>query len=118
MMSKFEVGETVLYNKTYLAEIFGIAKQSDYANRKYAISLVDSVEDRVNMVVEEKDLQSAKIEIGDIVEDNDRYMGKVISIADRNTDWEIGIYDKNFTERYENLQAAYIHDLKLVKKVK
>ena len=116
-MSKFEIGDKVIYDGR-IAEIFGVANKTDFWGKRYAITFQYESGNLNNCVVREEDLQSAEIEIGDIVEDNDRYIGKVISIADKNTDWKIGIYDKNFTERYENLQAAYIHDLKLVKKIK
>ena len=80
-MSKFKVGDKVIYDKDFVAEIFGVANRADYWGERYAISFQYEDGNLNNRVVREKDLQSAKIEVGDIVKLSNGNKGLVEHIA-------------------------------------
>ena len=67
-MNKFKVGDKVIYGNN-IAIIFGVADKVDDYGEKYAISYIDGLGSRANVVVSENRLQSAEIEVGDIVKD-------------------------------------------------
>ena len=80
MKNKFEVGDKVIYGGR-IAEIFGVANRADYWGERYAISFQYADGDLNNCVVRETDLQSAEIEVGDIVKFPNGNKGLVEHIA-------------------------------------
>ena len=81
-MSKFKVGDKVIYDgvlEQYKGEIFGISKKN-VKSGKYAITVKEN-SGYLNLLAEEKDLQLAEIEVGDIVKLPNGNNGKVEHIA-------------------------------------
>ena len=118
-MSKFKVGDKVIYNGflgQYKSEIFGISKK-DVKGGKYAITVKGNL-DYINLLVEEEDLQLAEIEVGDIVK-TEYGSGEVVFVASKKDvdGRKIALIDTN----YKNKKAEYyivfnIRDLKLIEK--
>ena len=79
-MNKFKVGDKVIYGNN-IAIIFGVADEVDDYGEKYAISYIDDLGSRANVVVSENRLQSAEIEVGDTVKDIEGKKGLVEHIT-------------------------------------
>lgn len=64
LIHKFNVGDPVIYHSkdgnNYQSKIWGINKNGDYLNRKYAITYKHTTGDIINTVVAEKDLSLFK----------------------------------------------------------
>ena len=114
-MSKFKVGDKVIYGGR-IAEIFGVANRADYWGERYAISFQYEDGNLNNRVVREKDLQSAEIEKGDIVNYIFHKRCKVLEIKNEKDMDNKNVLLKLFYDKGFRYKLVDINDLKLVKK--
>ena len=115
-MSKFKVGDKVIYNKDFVAEIFGVANRADYWGERYAISFQYADGDLNNCVVRETDLQSAEIGVGDIVKYHYNINCEVLEIKNKKDMVEKNVLLKAFYENGWRYRMANIDNLELVDK--